>query len=757
MQSSLIYILHLEDNEIDADIVTALLKEEGLICEIHRAIDRLEFLGRLENRPYDLIISDYSMPSFDGKEALRLARQFAPDTPFMYVSGTIGEDTAVESLKNGAVDYVLKGRLSRFPAAVRRAIEESRQRSERAKFQRELIRREELFRQITDNVDDLIAVLDLEGRRVFSSPSYTSLLGDLGQLGGTDSFADIDAADRDRVREVFEETVRTGVGRRITYGLRRKDGSLREIESQGSVVKDASGKVVNVVVVSRDVTDARQMEARLREQAELLDKAQDAIFVRNLNRQVTYWNHGAERLYGWTREEVQGRRVSEIINGREALVQDPAWNSVLKKGEWTGELKLVTKDRRELTVVSRWTLLRDPAGLPIAVMSIDSDITEKKEMEERLLRGQRLESIGSLAGGIAHDLNNILSPILMLTDFMCDEADSDSERSMLQTVKTSAMRGAGLVRQILSFAHGISEKPMNIQVRHVIKDMVNLMQDTFPRSINIKQNVARDLWPVHGDPTRLHQVILNLCVNARDAMPHGGELIISARNIDSVDGNFKGRGIVIEVSDTGTGIPLEIRDKIFQPYYSTKGPDKGTGLGLSTVGEIVKQHGGNIRFTSQLGGGTTFLIELPADIGDNSPSDQVAGGTSSTPKGKGERILLVDDEQAVLTMSKGLLEAFNYRVTVARDGLEALSIHREQRGAFDMVITDTMMPGMDGPALIRYLKRSDPELKVIAISGLADSSSLLAAPENLAGRLQKPYEGQELLSLVSSVLSPGAQ
>jgi len=752
MNESVITILHLEDNEIDADFMATMLREDGLACKIDRVIDQEGLLHALGAQRFDLIVSDYSMPSFDGGEALRLAREVAPGTPFMFVSGTIGEEVAVESLKQGAVDYVLKNRWSRFPAAVRRAIDESRQRAERAAFQRELLRRDELFRQITDNVDDLIAVLDLNGRRVFSSPSYGRILASPASLEGSDSFRDIHPEDRERIRRIFAETVATGTGQRVTYRLRDKAGAIRDIESQGSVVKDPGGKVINVVVVSRDITEAKRIEAKLREQAELLDKAQDAIFVRGLDQQVTYWNRGAERLYGWTREEIVGSIVSDRLYRKDAPSRAPIWAAVMARGEWTGELKQVTKDGRDVTVISRRTLLRNQAGEPIAVMNINSDVTERKEMEEKLLRSQRLEAIGSLAGGIAHDLNNILSPILMLADMMSDEAGNPSDRKMLQTVKASAIRGAGLVRQILSFAHGNSDRPMNLQVRHLIKDMIKLMGDTFPRSIRIKPDLSPGLWTVQGDPTRLHQVILNLCVNARDAMPGGGELTISAQNLRSADNPFADRRITIEVADTGCGIPPEIRDRIFQPFYTTKGPDKGTGLGLSTVAEIVKQHGGTIDFRSQIGMGTTFVVTLPACVGETSDAPKASAEESWVPKGNGERILLVDDEQAILTMSKGILEAYHYRVTVARDGLEALSIHRGQKGAFDLVITDTMMPGMDGPTLIRYLKRVEPALKVIAISGLAETASSLTDSDLLVGTLRKPYEGSDLLRLVGRAL-----
>lgn len=751
MESALTF-LHLEDNRVDAEFVATMLEEDGIDCEIRRVLARDDYVKQLGEGRFDLIISDYSMPSFDGEEALRLARILAPDTPFIFVSGTIGEEIAVEALKNGAVDYVLKNRLSRFPAAVRRAIEEARQRAERSELQRELVRRDELFRQITENVEDLIAVLDLDGNRVFSSPSYFKVLGDACPREGADSFTDIHPKDRERVRQIVRETVSAGAGLRVEYRLRSREGDIRYVESQSGVIRDAEGRVINVVMVSRDVTEARGFLARLREQARLLDLAQDAIFVRDREQKVTYWNRGAERLYGWSAEEIIGRLASELLYRSDAPRRDDIWSLLVEQGEWSGELRQVTKSGRDLIVVSRRTLLRNESGEPTGVMNINTDVTEQRDLEEKLLRSQRLETIGSLAGGIAHDLNNVLAPVLMMADLLQEEHKGSSEWGMLETVRTSARRGSELVKQILSFAHGVSNEPMALQLRHLIRDMIKLMQDTFPRSIRFEFHLAADLWTVRGDPTQLHQVLLNLCVNARDAMPDGGLLTIAARNVKPGDGSPSSHCVVLEVSDTGEGISDDVAGSIFEPFFSTKAADKGTGLGLPTVARIVKSHGGVIEFDSQVGAGTTFRVLFPACVDDVEGDEAPRVLTPS--RGNGERILLVDDEQAVLLMTKGTLEAYNYQVTVARNGLEALTTYRREGGGFDLVITDSMMPSMDGRTLTRYLHAMNPAVKVVAISGLAESDTFSAAqPGVVKASLRKPYEGSELLLIIQKVLS----
>jgi PAS domain S-box-containing protein len=750
-------VLHLEDNPADAELVHALLEAGGIQCEVHRVSSRGDFLLAMERRRYDLILSDYSLPSFDGFTAMELARKRHPSVPLIFVSGTIGEEIAVESLKSGAVDYVLKDRLHRLVPAVVRALDDARRRSQHLKVQEELHRRDELFRQITENVADLIGVHDLDGRWKFVSPSFRRLFADAEGLVGCDPFERVHADDRDLVRRLFAETVATGAGRLTEFKFIVGDGSVRHVEAQGSVINDESGVPVGVVVVSRDVTARKEAEARIREQAALLEQVPDAIFVCDLGRRITYWNPGAERLYRRGSAEMTGRPAEAVLGG--PAWADTQWEAVLMGGEWTGEIRHDAGAAGEIVVSARWTLLRGASGAPASVLCVHTDVTERKRLEAQLLRSQRLENLGALAGGIAHDLNNILVPMLMVSDVLRDEIHDEGSRQMLDTVKTSAVRGSELVKQILSFARGVGGALAPVNPGQLVKDMARLARDTFPRSIRIEIDVAAGLSPVMGDVTQIHQVLLNLCVNARDALASGGTLRLEASNTElspriptGLSKPVAGPFVRLCVSDTGCGIPPGVMGRIFEPFFTTKAPGSGTGLGLSTVRQIVLNHGGFVEVESREGAGTKFSVFLPAATG--AATSPAAVKPPTPPAGRNEQILLVEDDRAVLEMTKATLEAFHYRVLVARDGAEAAGLYREHRSGINLVITDLMMPVMDGPALIRELHEMNPSVKIVCVSGLTSEAKLVEVNRDFVSTvLSKPFTTAALLGTVREALS----
>ncbi|OYW69473.1 MAG: hybrid sensor histidine kinase/response regulator, partial [Verrucomicrobiales bacterium 32-60-5] len=439
----------------------------------------------------------------------------------------------------------------------------------------------------------------------------------------------------------------------------------------------------------------------------MLDKARDAILVRHFEHGITYWNKSAELLYGWTAEEVIGRQTGDLLY-RDLAAYEQAIAEVLGHGEWTGELQQITKSGAFILIEARWTLVRDDAGRPQGVLAINSDITDKKKMEQQFLRAQRMESIGTLAGGIAHDLNNVLAPILMSIELLRMTSRDERARAVLSTIETSAKRGADMVKQILSFARGVEGERMVINIRHIIQDMQHLVQDTFPKEIVFRAELDKELPLFSGDHTQVHQVLLNLCVNARDAMPTGGTLTVSATSLQVDDnyaamtpGSIPGRYLKIKVTDTGIGIPPEVVDKIFDPFFTTKELGKGTGLGLSTVLSIVKSHGGFLNVYSEPGNGTTFSVCFPAM---DAPEGEVAKVQADThPRGNGEMILIVDDEAAVRTITQQTLETYGYRVLTAADGTEAVALYSMHRMEIAAVVTDMMMPVMGGQATIQVL------------------------------------------------------
>jgi PAS domain S-box-containing protein len=751
-------IVHVEDNTHDASLVHAMITRHWPECELHRVDNRTDFERALDEKPPDLILSDFSLPSFDGLSALAVARQRRPGTPFIFLSGTIGEEVAVEALRNGALDYVLKDRMGRLIPAIQRALAEAGEHTRRRAAEDALRETQERFRHITENVADLIAVLDTQGRRIYNNPAYRSLIGEVETRPGTDSFNDIHPEDRERIRAIFGETVRTGKGQRAEYRFMLNDGSVRFIESQGSVLRDSSGRVINVLVVSRDVTERKKSEERIRAQASLLDKARDGICVVDLAHRITFWSAGAEALFGWTVEEAVGRDVVELLFNGSKFKFTAAEQALRAQGRWEGELRPATKSKRSIVVESRWTLVTDNHGLPGSILLINTDVTEKKKLETQFLRAQRMESIGTLAGGIAHDLNNVLTPILVASQVLQGNATKRGDAELLQTIEKSALHGAALVKQVLLFARGAHGEHTALHLRHIIGDMEKLLRETFPRSIEIRTQVDRDLWLVHGDATQLNQVLMNLCVNARDAMPSGGRITVSATNTQPGEDVFRahpglkpGSFVMLSVQDNGTGIPPEIIDHIFDPFFTTKEAGKGTGLGLSTVIGIIKGHNGAVNVVSEPEKGARFEIFLPALPAEKPPA--VNDSRSPLPKGQGEGVLVIDDEVFIREAVTSMLRHCGYTAFVAETGREGISLYLKNRDKIRLALVDIMMPGLDGFTTIRLLRDASPDLKIVAISGMLDNERFGTAPE-LRGvdLLRKPVSAEVLMGKIAAAL-----
>jgi PAS domain S-box-containing protein len=466
------------------------------------------------------------------------------------------------------------------------------------------------------HLNDVVVITEAEPidepgpKIVFANPAFERVTGYsvAESLGRTPRFlqgAKTNPAVLAEIREGMQQ--RKTVRRRIlNYG---KDGREYWLDVEVVPIFDRSGKCTHFAAIERDITKEKEADEQIASQASFLNKARDAIIVRDLEGTIIFWNQGAERLYGWTNAEAIGRNKNKLLYV-DPNVFETSTASVLEQGEASTEVQQVTKDRRILTVEARLTLIRDDDGNPKAVLAIDTDVTERKKIEMQFLRAQRMESIGTLAGGVAHDLNNILAPILMSIDLLKSTATEPETKSILDTLETSARRGADIVRQVLSFARGMDGERIEIQPKHLVKDIQSIIKDTFPKDIRLKFHVPNDTWIIRGDPTQIHQVLLNLCVNARDAMPSGGTLSIEVEN-SFLDEHYAamnmeakaGRYVEISVIDTGTGIPPGLLGKIFEPFFTTKAVNKGTGLGLSTVLAIVKSHEGMINVYSELGRG----------------------------------------------------------------------------------------------------------------------------------------------------------
>jgi PAS domain S-box-containing protein len=708
-------------------------------------------------------------------------------------------------MKAGAQDYLVKGRMT--PETLRLTVDGV---IEKAQLRTQLQRSEERLKIALEATRIGIWEWNILTGEVVWSQSLELLFGLApGAFAGTYEamLEQVHPDDLDSVTQAIARTLEQRSYYQVEYRILQPNGSIHWVTSQGRVFDNDAGKPVRMIGATQDISDRKQTESALRqakdelelkvvertaelvgvnrqlqleleerqraeeerkwaeqklqEQAALLDIATDAIFVQALNNQILFWNKGAEHLYDQTAESALGKNISELLY-KDALPQlKDLYHEVVQNGKWQGELHQVTTSGKKIIVNSRWTLVRDEQEKPKAILVVNTDITQKKQLEAQFLRAQRLESIGTLASGIAHDLNNILTPILasaQLLQLQLPNANKQHQQ-YLKTVETNAKRGAALVKQVLSFARGVEGKRTILQVRHLLLEIKQIIQQTFPKSIEVDTAIPQDLWLVSADATQLHQVLMNLCVNARDAMLDGGTLSLFAENIfidetyarmnlDAKVGPFIG----ITVSDTGTGIPPEIVERIFEPFFTTKELGKGTGLGLSTVMGILKSHGGYVSVYSEVGKGTQFKVFLPAvEATETPPVEELEALT-----GQGELMLVVDDEAPIREITKATLEAYNYRVLTANEGIEAISLYAQHKDEISVVLTDMMMPSMNGQVAIRILQRINPQVKIIALSGLASNDKVaLAAGVGVKAFLSKPYTARELLNTINDVLKVG--
>lgn len=628
-------LLHLEDSSEDAELVANLLKVEAPEIQIKLASTRKDFLRELDQPGIEVILADYNVPGLDGMEALALAREKKPDTPFIFLSGSIGEDSAVQLIRQGAADYLLKDRMQLLPVAIRRAIKERKERLQ---------------------------------------------------------------------HEADEELIH--------------------------------------------------------EQAELLDRIRDGIAVTDLGHEIVYWNVAAERILGWTPEEALGQNALKLFGpGLEGSVR--AMERHVESGEeWRGEVSVADKFGKTLLLELRITMVHDLHGQPKSHLAIIEDITERKKLEEKFLRSQRLESFGMLATGIAHDLNNTLAPMLMASEILRTRVTEPSDAKLLDLLGQSGERSAALVKQIVSFGKGGGREKVLIQTRHLLLNILKLMQETFPKSIRLENDIPNGLWTVQGNPAQIHQALINFCINARDAMPEGGVLRVTARNraiaeneAKSIPGSAPGRYLVLEISDTGRGIPAFVLEHIWQAFYSPTGEGRGTGIGLSTARGIAVSHGGFVHAASEVGRGSTFGIYLPAgeeELPAVAPTNSIAPFMG---RSHGELVLVVDDEEGVRESVSAILRRTGYRPISTPGGIDALVQHAGRIHEVALVITDLDMPGLGGAAFASAVRHLNPATKILFISGAPDASGI--PPASLGpgtAFLPKPFSTEALLLKVEGLL-----
>ncbi|MDV3353768.1 PAS domain S-box protein [Leptothoe sp. ISB3NOV94-8A] len=759
-------VLVVEDVEDDLLLTLRTLRRGGYTLDYVRVETPEEMQSALDHQDWHIVIADYTLPRFSALEALKLLQAQQQDLPFIIVSGTIGEETAVAAMKAGAHDYILKGNLARLVPAVERELREAEERRKRQQAEHALRESEAALRQSQHQYQSLaetspvgIFRTDAQGNYVYVNRQWCDMTGmTLEQSRQMENHVNaLHPDDRDHVLATWQAALKDGIPFRLEFRFQHPDGTSIWVFGQALPERKQGEGIRGYVGTITDISDRKFAQHRVREQAALLDVTTDAILVRAMNGQISFWNKGAETLYGWSAEEALGQDANQLLYA-DAPDDDEIDQSLIREGSWKGERKQVTQAGQSITVMSRWTLVTDEQGQPNAILTVNTDITQAKQLESRFLRAQRLESIGTLASGIAHDLNNILTPIYGVADLLPMQLPDVDEHIQheFEILKSSAKRGSEIINQMLLFAKGVEGDRSLLSIRYLIKEIRSFVHKTFPKSIEIAVDVPKNIDSVKGDETQLHQVFMNLFVNARDAMPNGGKLTVSAMNIQLdravVSSHLDveaGPYIVVIVTDTGTGIPPDKLAYIFDPFFSTKQAQGGTGLGLSTVHGIIQSHGGFITVDTEVGRGTQFKVYLPAIEAE----ERVEAEVLSFPLGQGDGVLVVEDEAPIRDIAQSILESHNYKVIVATDGIDAIAKYTQHQTDIKVVLMDMTMPSLGGATAIQVMQRINPDVKVIAVSGLPSNEQIaLSLGENVKAFLPKPYNSADLLKIIPNVL-----
>lgn len=899
-------VLHLEDDSEDAELVKSILREAGITCNIKVAKSRGEFETAIREEKYDLILSDYSLPSFSGNEALQMAREVIPATPFVFVSGTLGEDAAIQALLDGATDYVLKTKMSRLVPAVKRAIREADARAKlklaeklREMALEDLRSSEARFRGVLESAPDAAIIVDSRGRITFANAQTERIFGfspeDLigrsleilvpdnyremhrrhileyrnapharamsagielhgKRRDGTVFPADIMlspirmdhdtsvlamirditvAKESERVLRESEELFRSiyeaspvGIinvdreGRIIKSNLAatrllgysaaelqrmrfndftpdddtqlgvkmlgslldgeeevvdfegkyiRKTGELIRVRLTVSAVRNDEKSVRYAVAIMEDITERWKAETSLRRSEEryrsLVDNARDAIYTLSANATILSLNPAFESLTGWRREDWLGRSFTDLVHPSDKERARDSFGKTLS-GEFSDVIQYnILKKSGDYAVaefsVTSFILENGSVG----VLGIARDVTSQIAMEEQLRQSQKMESIGTLAGGIAHDFNNILGIIIGYSSLVLRSAKGNKALIRnIKSIESAAQRGVGLVRQLLMFARKQERVLQTLDVNNLVADVYKMISETFPKVISIKFVRSTEPVIVRGDQTEIHQAVLNLCVNARDAMMDspgmklsGGSLVIStsiARGQDVREGHSDAASeayVSISVSDTGAGMDDATKERIFEPFFTTKEKGKGTGLGLSTVYGIIRAYDGFVDVSSSVGEGTTFTLLLPLLEPPEPKPDEHEDQTAASLGGT-ESVLVVEDEAGLRELLLEVLRSRGYRVLSAEDGQRALALFLDH-GDIDLVLSDIGLPKVGGLDLFQAIRKLKPEVKVILVSGYvneADRERIMKV--GVSSFVQKPYRPLDVLKKIREAL-----
>lgn len=765
-------VLMLEDNPRDVELCIQELKKAGFELQADAVDTEEAFAAKLQSCIYDLILSDFRIPTWSGVEAFHLLKQSGKDIPFILVTGTLGEEAAVDLIKEGVADYILKDRLVRLPLAVRRALQEKTTRDERELAIQSLRESEQQVRLLLDSTAEAIYGIDLQGNCTFCNAASVRLLGydNPGDLLGKQMHWHMHHTRVDGTRYPIEEC-------QIYMGFRERKGSHSDKEvlwrEDGSsfpaeywsypVIRN--GEPIGSVVTFLDITERKRAEEALRRSEarvrRLVESNIIGIGIGTLSGKLLDGNDAFLKLLGYSREEM----LSGALRWDE--MTPPEYNDVDQRAveqlRNTGiapprEKEFIRKDGHRVAVLIGVVTLATDQGDTEAV-SFLVDISERKLLEQQLRQAQKMEAIGQLAGGVAHDFNNLLSVIIGYSDILLDRAGQDAKmRSQCQEINKAGNRAASLTRQLLAFSRQQVLEPRVLNLNTVVVEIEKMLRRLIGEDIEFRTALDPTLGSAKADPGQIEQIIMNLAVNARDAMPEGGKLVIETSNAE-LDDTYAlqhtplspGRYVLLAVTDTGIGMSEETKSHIFEPFFTTKEVGKGTGLGLSTVYGVVKQSGGYMWVCSELGHGSVFKIYLPRvdqSVQQSRPSELAPELYRGT-----ETVLLVEDEESVRTLTRSLLEEAGYMVIEASNGAQAFEIAGRHSGPIHLLLTDVVMPGMNGRVLAQRMIEAQPKMRVLYISGYTGSFS---SPGGLfdAGAIlvQKPFSRATLLRKLREAL-----
>jgi two-component system, cell cycle sensor histidine kinase and response regulator CckA len=767
MSSSPLRLVIVEDNPSDVRLVLHELRQAGFEPDAIRVDNPTDFQAALSTNP-DVILCDYNLPQFSAPHALELLQESGRDTPFLIVSGSIGEETAVEAMKRGVTDYLLKDRLGRLGPAIQQAIAQRKLREAENRAREELQKSEEQLRAFFDTTNAAMAVVDREGRHLRANDSYTHMAGfsrrELLESRFVDHIHEGDLADAEGS---FHRLI-SGEADELQTEWRylRANGETGFAEVNLVRIESGTGLPPRVAIVALDISERKRSEAAILEREHLLRniianipcgvfwKDRNSVYIGCNDRFAQYCGHeSALTALGATAQSVFASRV-------EADVSEADDRRVIESGELilNREEIRTRADGTQIQILTSKVPLRDARGEIVGVLGVNQDITERKKLEEQYRQSQKMEAIGQLAGGIAHDFNNLLTVINGYSGMLLTQTErlDDATRSSLLEIHQAGERAASLTAQLLAFSRKTIVAPRVMNLNEVIAEITKLLGRLLGDDIRLNTALQSNLRSIRADRGQVEQVILNLVVNARDAMPKGGRLTLETANVEITEGGAfypdcpPGRYVRLAVSDTGTGMTNEVKAKIFEPFFTTKPPGKGTGLGLATVYGIVKQAGGHISAYTEVGVGTTFKVLLPAMIGSEDRSEEAPA--PALKKGS-ETLLLVEDEESVRRYARVALESLGYTVIEAANGLQALDRAAMFDGPIHMLLTDVVMPEMGGRDLVERLRLQRPELHVLYMSGYTDDVIVRhGVIEESDAFLQKPFTPIDLARRVRVLL-----